>query len=269
MSRLTFRSGVALPRPRAATLMVALATATLAVTGQLAPLALAAATLALGYVALRGEAPASWRSNPWLLNTGLALCLAIALALWLRGGLAIVSLAHFAVLAQPLQLLDARPRRSEFLLVALALFQVTIAANLTDSAWYPLLLVAFTVCCVWTLVVHTLRAEALEAGELAAAQRVLTTGLWRTTLIASLASVVFSALLFPVLPRIRSGAIFDQSFGGGGAAAGFSDRVQLGDIGRIRQNASVALRVETLEGTVCPMLSTYVPAPAVTATSTK
>jgi transglutaminase-like putative cysteine protease len=77
---------------------------------------------------------------------------------------------------------------------------------------------------------------------------VLTTGLWRTTLIASLVSVAFSALLFPVLPRIRSGAIFDRSFGGGGASAGFSDRVELGDIGRIRQDESVALRVETIEG---------------------
>jgi transglutaminase-like putative cysteine protease len=250
VSRLEFRTAVALPRPRAAVGMVALATGTLAVTGQLAPLALAAATLALGYVALQGDAHARWRTNPWLLNGGLALCLALAAGLWLRGSLLIVALAHFAVLAQPLQLLDARPRRSEFLLVALSVFQVTIAANLTDSAWYPLLLVAFTVCCVWTLVVHTLRAEALEAGELGAAQRVLTTGLWRTTLIASLASVAFSALLFPILPRIRSGAIFDRSFAGGGASAGFSDRIALGDIGRIRQDASIALRVETVEGSV-------------------
>jgi transglutaminase-like putative cysteine protease len=236
--------------------MVALATGTLAITEQIAPPALAAATLGLGYVALRGESHAAWRMNPWLLNAALLACLALAAALWLRGALLIVALAHFAVLAQPLQLLDARPRRSEFLLVALAVFQVTIAANLTDSAWFPLLLVAFTLCCVWTLVVHTLRAEALEAGELAAAQRVLTAGLWRTTLLASLASVLFSALLFPILPRIRSGAIFDRSFVGGGSA-GFSERVELGDIGRIRGDPSVALRVETLEGAALPAAERY------------
>jgi len=257
VSRLEFRDPVALPRPRAAVSMVALATGTLAITGQIAPLALAAAALALGYVALRGERHARWRTSAWVLNTALLGCLALGIALWVRGALLIVSLAHFAVLAQSLQLLDARPRRSEFLLVAMAVFQVTIAANLTDSAWYPLLLVAFTICCVWTLVVHTLRAEALEAGELGAAQRVLTTGLWRTTLLASLASVAFSALLFPILPRIRSGAIFERSFGGGGASAGFSDRVELGDTGRIRQDASVALRVETLEGPTLDAASRY------------
>jgi transglutaminase-like putative cysteine protease len=252
VSRLEFRTAVALPRPRAAVLMVALATGTLAITGQVAAPALALAALVLGFVGLAGEAYAPWRASPWLLNAGLAACVAVGGALWARGALVLVALAHFAVLVQALQLLDARPRRSEFLLVALAVFQVTMAANLTDSAWYPLLLVAFSVSCVWTLVVHTLRAEALEAGELGAAQRILSVGLWRTTLAASLASVLFSALLFPILPRIRSGAIFDQGFGRSLASAGFSDRVELGDIGRIRQDPSVALRVETLEGELPP-----------------
>ncbi len=257
MSRLEFREAVALPRPRSAVWMVALATATLAITGQLLPWALAIAVLALGFVALRGEVYAAWRASSWLLNSGLFGCVAVGAALWLRGELALIGLAHFAVLAQALQLLDARPRRSEFLLVALAVFQVTMAANLTDSAWYPVLLVAFTVCCVWTLVVHTLRAEALEAGELGAAQRILTVGLWRTTLLASLASVAFSALLFPILPRIRSGAIFDKGFGRTVASAGFSDQVELGDIGRIRQDPAVALRVETLEGALPPVEQRY------------
>ncbi|MBM4384160.1 MAG: DUF3488 domain-containing protein [Deltaproteobacteria bacterium] len=248
MSRREFRVPVALPRPPAATAMVALATATLAISGQIASWALGGSALVLAYIALRGDPPARWRLNPWLLNAGLIACVSAGVALWGTGALPIVALAHFAVLAQALQLLDARPRPSEFLLVALAVFQVTIGANLTDSAWYPLLLVAFTVCCVWTLVVHTLRAEAIESGELAAAQRIFTVGLWRTTLIASLGSVAFSALLFPLLPRIRSGAIFHSAFGGGEASAGFSDRIELGHAGKIDEDRSVALRVETLEG---------------------
>jgi transglutaminase-like putative cysteine protease len=229
--------------------MVALATTTLAISGQIAPWALAASALVLAYVALRGEAPASWRQSPWLLNAGLIACVGAGFALFASGALALVALAHFAVLAQALQLLDARPRPSEFLLVALAVFQVTMGANLTDSAWYPLLLVAFTVCCVWTLVVHTLRAEAIESGELAAAQRILSVGLWRTTLLASLGSVLFSALLFPLLPRVRSGAFF-AGIAGGGASAGFSDRIELGRAGEIGQDGGIALRVETLEGHV-------------------
>ena len=55
----------------------------------------------------------------------------------LRGGPSTIALAHFAALTQALQLVDARPRRTEFLLVALALFQVVLASNLTDSVLLP------------------------------------------------------------------------------------------------------------------------------------
>ena len=86
------------------------------------------------------------------------------IAVALRGEPSTIALAHFAALTQGLQLLDARPRHTEFLLVALALFQVVLAANLTDSVFFTPLLVAFVGSAVWTLLVHTLRSEAIEAG---------------------------------------------------------------------------------------------------------
>jgi hypothetical protein len=82
---------------------------------------------------------------------GLLGSIGFAIALWLRGDLALLALAHFTHLAQALQLLDARARRSDFLLVALALFQMVLAANLTDSILFPPLLLAFLVATVWTL----------------------------------------------------------------------------------------------------------------------
>ena len=109
--------------------------------------------------------PRAWQRNALVLNAGLLGAIGFALALWLRGALALLALAHFAHLAQALQLLDARPRRSDFLLVALALFQIVLAANLTDSIFFPPLLLAFLVATVWTLVVHTLWMEAIAAGE--------------------------------------------------------------------------------------------------------
>ncbi len=257
MSRLGFRHAVALPRPRSAVFMVALASLTLAITEQIEAWVLVLTLLPLGWALFRGSRPARWQSSGALLNAGLALSILVGFSFWWDGKLALLALAHFAMLAQGLQLVDARPRKSEFLLVALAVFQVTMAANLTDSAFFPPLLVAFTVATVWTLIIHTLRAEAIEAGEPAAAQRVLSKGLMRTTLVASLVSVLLSAALFPILPRIRSGAIFDQGFGASLSVSGFSDRVELGDIGRIRQDTSVVLRVETSEGPVLPPAERY------------
>jgi hypothetical protein len=178
VTRLEFRVAVDTPRPRAAFAMVALATATLAITGQLAHWALVLCVGALIYGFLQPR-PAAWQRNSWLLNALLALCAAAAAGMYVTGSVLIVALAHFAALVQGLQLLDARPRRTEFLLVALAIFQVTLGANLTDSAFFPPLLIAFTVAVVWTLVVHTMRAEALEAGEPEAAQRALSAAMAR------------------------------------------------------------------------------------------
>jgi transglutaminase-like putative cysteine protease len=159
-----------------------------------------------------------------------------------------VALAHFAATTQGLQLIDARPRKTEFLLVALALFQVVLAANLTDSVFFTPLLVAFVFAAVWTLVVHTLRSEALEAGQAREIPRAFTPGLARTAFAASAVAVLLAMLLFVALPRLQASVVRGPLIGGALAASGFSDRVELGALGRIRSDPSVVMRVETLEG---------------------
>jgi transglutaminase-like putative cysteine protease len=237
--------------------MVAIATVTLAITEQVQPVALAITTLSLALTAWQRERSFAWQQNGPLLNAGLIACLVLTVALFARGQLAVIALAHFAVLAQGLQLLDRRARRSEFLLVALSVFQVVLAANLTDHLAFPPLLIAFTVSVVWTLVVHTLKAEALEAGEPGAADRALSGSLLRTTALASLLSVVLATALFPMLPRMRSGSFISQGIGNPMAVSGFSENVELGDLGRIRLDPQVVLRVEVLDGQVPPAGSRY------------
>lgn len=247
MSRRAFREPLAGPRPNAAYGLAATASLTLAATGEVEPWALPLAAGGLALAWLRRVEPQPWQRSGLLLG-GVAVAAALlAGAVWWSGRLAMVALAHFALLAQPLQLLDARPRRSEFLLVALALFQVVLAANLTASLLFPPLLAVFTACAVWTLLVHTLRAEALEAGEPEAARRALSGGLRRTAVWASLLTFVGAILLFPLLPRMRAGAFFGGPANARDAVSGFSEEVRLGEIGRIRQDATVVLRVEALE----------------------
>ena len=235
-------------RPLASFALVLISAAALALTGQVSLPAIAVHAAAV-ITALRvRRAPRPWQSSALLLNLGVLGSIAFALGLWLQGALALVALAHFTHLAQALQLLDARARRSDFLLVALALFQMILAANLTDSILFPPLLLAFLVATVWTLVAHTLWMEAVAAGESWSAQHAFAPGLWRTTLWSSCVALLLGLAIFVFLPRLRSGPILTSN-GLGGGAAGFSDRVSLGDLGRIRRDPTVALRVETLRGT--------------------
>ncbi|MCP5043511.1 MAG: DUF3488 domain-containing transglutaminase family protein [bacterium] len=247
MSRLQFRASVEDPRPVAAWLMVTMAIATLAITGQIAPWAIAAAGTAALYSFFHRLAPRPWQRSPWFLNSAIVCIALLCVMVSLRGEPVTIALAHFAVLTQGLQLMDARPRKSEFLLVALALFQVVLAANLTDSVLFPPMLVLYLAATTWTLLVHTLRSEAIEAGDVGRPDSRLTAGLVRTTFMASAVSVLLALLIFTLLPRFRS-SIIERGDHEGGAVAGFTDEVRLGTIGKIRSDPSVVLRIETIEG---------------------
>lgn len=247
MSRLEFRAEVADARPPSAWMLVTVAGATLWITEQLRVWAIALQVAAILFSLVTRNRPTRWQTSPITLNLGMLGIVAATIALALEGNPATVSLAHFAALTQGLQLLDTRPRKSEFLLVALALFQVILAANLTDSLFFPPLLVVFLIAATWTLLVHTLRTEAIEAGNGIAAHRAINTGLLRMTVVASVVSVLVALVLFVMLPRMRSSMI-QGGLGNRLAMAGFSDQVELGTIGRIRQDPTVVLRVETLEG---------------------
>jgi transglutaminase-like putative cysteine protease len=248
VSRRPFRVAVGEPRPISAWVLVAVATSTLAITGQLAPWALAGACAAFGVSLWRRRAPFAWQTSPWILNVLMIAITTGTTSVALSGEPSTVALAHFAATTQGLQLLEARPRRTEFLLVALALFQVVLAANLTDSVFFTPLLVAFAFAAIWTLLVHTLRSEALGAGHARDLPRALTPGLARTTLVASAFAVLLAMVLFVALPRLRASAPRGLVLGGALGESGFAERVELGALGRIRSDRSVVMRVETLEG---------------------
>jgi transglutaminase-like putative cysteine protease len=248
VSRRAFRIGVEEPRPASAWTLVAVASATLWLTQQVAIWAIAIQLAAAALSLWRRRAPFGWQTNAVALNIGMLGVTGATIHVALQGGPATLGLAHFATLAQGLQLIDARPRRTEFLLVALALFQVILASNLTDSVFFTPLLIAFMFAAAWTLMVHTLRADAAEAGDRQGANLALTPSLFRVTLLATSASVAIALVLFVLLPRLHSSVLQAPNLGQGFATSGFSDHVTLGDIGRIRSDPTVVLRVETLEG---------------------
>ena len=248
MSRRDFRMPVSEPRPPSAWLLVSVASATLWLTQQLEPWALVAQAAAIVGSLWRRTRPFWWQTSPWALNAGMLAITLGTIGIALRGEPSTIALAHFAATTQGLQLLDARPRRTEFLLVTLALFQVVLAANLTDSVFFTPLLIGFVFATVWTLLVHTLRSEALEAGQTRELSRAFTPGLLRMTLVASALAVLLAMLLFVTLPRLRSSVVRGPGIGPAFATAGFSDHVEFGALGRIRGDPRVVMRIETLEG---------------------
>lgn len=256
MTRQDFRGAVATPRPAAAWLMSLFASATLWVTELLPLWVIGIQLIAYGSSYATRNDPPAFRKNPIWLNVGMLGITTVTIRSALAGNPATLSLAFFAALAQGLQLLDARPRRSEFLLVALALFQVILASNLTDSIFFPPLVLLFLVSVTWTLLVHTLQMEAIEAGDPEGASRAIRSDLRRLTAAATCGCLVLALMLFLVLPRVKANML-RASLPGGLAISGFSEHVRLGDVGRIRKDRSVVLRVEVLEGELPDPASAY------------
>lgn len=256
MTRREFRGRVEGPRPAAAWLMSIVAGATLWLTEQLPPWVVAAQLVAFGFSYATRRHPPAFRSDPIWLNVLMMGITTVTIRSALSGNPATISLAYFTSLAQGLQLLDARPRKSEFVLVALALFQVVLASNLTDSVFFPPLVLAFLVCVTWTLLVHTLAHEAAEAGDPEAAERAIAPDLRRLTFVATSACVVLAMGLFVILPRLKT-SVLQGGLRGGIGLSGFSDQVALGDVGRIRMDHSVVLRVEAVEGELPEPVDAY------------
>jgi transglutaminase-like putative cysteine protease len=256
MSRREFRGRVEGPRPPAAWLMSLVAAATLWLTEQLPPWLVAVQLAAFAFSFATRHAPPAFRSSPVWLNVLMAGITTITIRSALAGNPATISLAYFTALAQGLQLLDARPRKSEFVLVAVALFQVVLASNLTDSVFFPPLVLVFLASVTWTLLVHTLALEAAEAGDPQAAERVVAPDLRRLTFVATSACVVLAMGLFIVLPRLKT-SVLQGGLRSGMSLSGFSDKVALGDVGRIRLDHSVVLRVEALDGELPDPVDAY------------
>ncbi|HIF93874.1 MAG TPA: DUF3488 domain-containing protein [Myxococcales bacterium] len=247
MSRHEFRSRVAGPRPAAAWLMSLVASGALWLTDQIPVwmIGLQSITFLVSYL-VRHHPPALFKSALWL-NVLMAGITTITIRSALDGNPAAISLAYFTALSQGLQLLDARPRKSEFVLVALGLFQVILASNLTDSVFFSPLVLIFLMTVTWTLLVHTLSMEAAEAGDPAAVSTILAPDLRRMTIRATTLCLLLAVVIFVLFPRLKTNMLRGGSRPGM-ALSGFSDRLTLGDIGKIRMDHSVVLRVEGLEG---------------------
>ncbi len=247
MSRRGIRATVDGPRPAAAWIMSLVASGTLWATEQLPFWIIAVQCLAFAVSYGTRTNPPDFRKSAIWLNVFMAGITIVTIRSALDGNPATISLAYFTALAQGLQLLDTRPRKSEFVLVALALFQVILASNLTDSILFPPLVLVFLAAVTWTLLVHTLSMEAAEAGDPAAASNAITSDLRRMTIVATIACLGLAIVLFVLFPRLKTNILRGGS-GPAFALSGFSDRIELGDVGKIRKDHSIVLRVEGLGG---------------------
>ena len=141
-------------------------------------------------------------------------------------------------------------------ILLLAFFMLVGASTLTVSVGFLLILVVFLLVGTWVLGLYHVMWEAErnapdQAAALVESHLLVTPSLLGLSLVASIASLLFTLLFFFVIPRVGQAAL-PLKARLGEMVSGFSDRVELGSFGTIQTDPTVVMRVQFPEGPASP-----------------
>ena len=160
---------------------------------------------------------------------------------------------HFLVMLLGIKLLTLQQRRDYRHLYAISLMAILASAALTTDAWYVPIFLLYLLAAVWTLLLYHLTQEtgatpAVVTPTRAAAcqttfpSRITHRFFWLTNGTAVM-TVVLTLAIFFVIPRIGAG-VLQKTHGEALRTTGFSDQVDLGTIGSVKQDPQIVMRVE-------------------------
>jgi transglutaminase-like putative cysteine protease len=172
----------------------------------------------------------------------------------------VIALGHWLIYLSLIQIfLPSKSARDDWYLFALALVQVLIGGYLSQSDHVGLLLGAWALSTLWTLGLSHLNRESLRGKEMAVLSgapddKTVRSGdpypglfdppFYFSAFRVAAATLALGGLIFLVMPRWHSSV----AFGGTGQAVkhmtGFTEEVQLGQIGEILEDDSVVMHVE-------------------------
>ena len=159
---------------------------------------------------------------------------------------------HLALFGVVVRMFSLRRERDHVTLAILAFLMVLAAAVLTVDSTFLFCFAGFMLMAVATFVLMEMRrsgnAASIQARHSCNPQehRHLAFALIRFTPALMLMILVCAAALFFVMPRMSAGYLGGYSYGTD-FSSGFSDRVQLGQIGQIQQSNSVVMHIQ-IEG---------------------
>ena len=162
---------------------------------------------------------------------------------------ALISSVHFLIFVMLVRLYSARTDRDAHFLVMLSFAAMLAAAVLTVDSTFLFLFFLFLLFAVSTYAGLELRRGAAGAlvpvsAEMPQAEKKLARALGLAALSVSVGAILCGTILFFLLPRVSAGYMGKTSFNPT-LLSGFSDQVELGQIGEIKKSSAVVLRVET------------------------
>lgn len=160
---------------------------------------------------------------------------------------------HFLVMLLNIKLLTLQQRRDYRHLYAISLMAILASASVTTDAWYVPTFLLYLLAAVWTLVLYHMTQETGQAvvagmsaqpaiGQATVPSHVTAPFLWLTNGISAV-TVGMTLAIFFMIPRVGVGAL-QKTSGEALRTSGFSERVDLGTIGSVKQDPQIVMRVE-------------------------
>jgi transglutaminase-like putative cysteine protease len=184
---------------------------------------------------------------------------------FLTGGEVLIAGVHFLLSLVVVKLFNRRATKDYLHLYILAFLMVVSGTVLNSELSYGLFFIGFVVSSTWAMILYHLRgdmeenftgAEQSRIDRILSSRRIIGRRFFIGTGLLSLAVFVSSSFLFLAIPRIGIG-FFRQQSRSGITISGFSDGVQLGGHGVIKDDPTVVMRVKVdaaYQGRAAPAL---------------
>jgi transglutaminase-like putative cysteine protease len=173
---------------------------------------------------------------------------------------------EFAALLQIIRLATRKGAAHDQQIIVLALMHLVAGTVLGGGLAYGICFLGFLVVAPGALVLSHLRREVegnyrqgardrtghpVDVPRILRSRRVVGRGFLVSTCLLSIPIFVFTALLFVLFPRVGLSLLL-LSHPHSGRMVGFSDKVDLGQVGVLRSDPSIALRFDVLNGITTP-----------------
>jgi transglutaminase-like putative cysteine protease len=244
-------------------LLVSSALLALSLSGELPPVALVLCCGAvLGSWFFEPSASSRWGPRLWTIAT-LAFLVFTLFDVFLGEAGALMSGVNFLLFLLVNKLFNRRNSRDYLQLYVLSFVTMVAAAALNTDLSFAVSFLLYVICATWSLILLHLRremeenyllrhtepdaeAKRVEVQRILHSKRIVSGRFLVATSLLSLGIFFASSLLFLLFPRVGFGFMFGRSRHGV-SMAGFSERIELGQFGTIRDNPAVVLRVELPE----------------------
>ena len=164
----------------------------------------------------------------------------------------LVATTHLVLFIAVVKLFSARSNRDYLWLALIGFMEILAAATLTVGTTFLIFFFLFLVFGTSTFVsyeikrgMETAQTAPLPAGSVVG--RRMERSLLGTSITVAVATLLLASLFFFTLPRVTAGYMSAYGFQPE-QLSGFTNEVSLGDIGSIKRNPTVVMRVRVLEG---------------------